>query len=87
MDFGAREWMGATVIAGNALEALLLWALKQLDAGPAKEITRCQRDEALDKRNLGELIQKAQNVALISEDTSAQARIAKDERRYLRQAE
>jgi hypothetical protein len=28
-DFYAREWMGATIIAGVALEALLLWALKQ----------------------------------------------------------
>jgi hypothetical protein len=31
-DFNAREWMGATVFAGAALEALLLWALKQSDA-------------------------------------------------------
>jgi hypothetical protein len=29
-DFDAREWMGATVFAGAALEALLLWALKQI---------------------------------------------------------
>jgi len=25
-DFNAREWMGATVFASSALEALLLWA-------------------------------------------------------------
>lgn len=83
IDFGAREWMGATVIAGNALEALLLWALKQSDADPANEITRCQRDEALDKQNLGELIRKAENTALISKDTSAQAGFAKDARNLL----
>lgn len=82
IDFGAREWMGATVIAGNALEALLLWALKQLDPGD-DEITRHQRDEALDKHNLGDLIRKAKSAALISEEASAQARIAKDARNLL----
>jgi hypothetical protein len=29
-DFSAREWMGATVFASAALEALLLWALKRV---------------------------------------------------------
>ena len=29
-DFNAREWMGTTVFAGAALEALLLWALKRV---------------------------------------------------------
>lgn len=83
IDFVAREWMGATIIAGNALEALLLWALKQLDVDRADEITRQQRDEALDKQNLGDLIRKANNAALISEDASAQACIAKDARNLL----
>jgi len=29
VDFNEREWMGATIIAGHAIEALLLWAVKK----------------------------------------------------------
>jgi hypothetical protein len=41
-DFNAREWMGATVIAGAALEALLLWALRRanLTVKPKRPLIR-----------------------------------------------
>jgi hypothetical protein len=29
IDFNAREWMGATVLAGHVIEALLLWVVKK----------------------------------------------------------
>ena len=29
VDFNEREWIGATIIAGHAIEALLLWAVKK----------------------------------------------------------
>ena len=41
-DFSAREWMGATVFAGAALEALLLWALKRV---PLAETLKRPLDE------------------------------------------
>jgi hypothetical protein len=34
IDFNAREWMGATILAGHVIEALLLWALKKKAARP-----------------------------------------------------
>lgn len=83
IDFGAREWMGATVIAGNAMEALLLWALKQLDVDQSSGVERTQRDEALDKRDLVDLIKKAANASLISQATATQAGMARDSRNLL----
>jgi hypothetical protein len=73
-DFNAQEWMGATVFAGIALEALLLWALKQLPL--ADEETKNQ----LDKVPLAELIDKAFKADLIGSDARDQARLAKDVR-------
>ena len=49
-DFHAREWMGATVLAGAALEALLLWAVKQrhLAEPPRKPLDNLHLAELID---------------------------------------
>jgi len=70
-DYQAQEWMGATVFAGAALEAILLWAAKthgQVAAAKA------------DKMGLGELIQAAASANLISAGTASQAALAQDAR-------
>ena len=56
VDFNAREWMGATVFAGAALEALLLWALKQ------KSVTNAPK-RSLDEFHLADLISLASQMA------------------------
>jgi hypothetical protein len=58
-DFKAQEWMGATVLAGAALEALLLWKLKQSEVKSDK--SSAQRPQLrLDELHLSELIVKAE---------------------------
>lgn len=73
IDFGAQEWMGATVLAGAALEALLLWGLKNRAVAkrPAKP---------LDELHLDDLIRYATDNGIISEGTKSQASLAKDAR-------
>lgn len=71
-DFNAREWMGATVFAGAAMEALLLWALKRN--------TQPTRATALNNLALHDLIDEAYNLNIISGDCAKQARLAKDAR-------
>jgi len=72
-DFNAREWMGATVFAGAALEALLLWALKQR---PLANMPK----RPLDQLHLTDLISLAASNDLIDTGTEQQAGLAKDAR-------
>jgi hypothetical protein len=77
-DFGVREWMGATVFAGAALEALLLWALKQRNDVPGRT-----KKIALDELHLADLITHAVKGNLIGPETEGQARLAKDARNLI----
>jgi hypothetical protein len=72
-DFNAREWMGATVFAGAALEALLLWALKQV------KLTNVPK-RPLDQLHLADLISFATSNGVIDAATEQQAGLAKDAR-------
>jgi len=72
-DFNAREWMGATVFAGAALEALLLWALKQVSLTNAPK-------RPLDQLHLTDLIGLAVSNGVIDTGTEQQAGLAKDAR-------
>ena len=75
-DFKAGEWMGATVFAGAALEALLLWALKQ-----RMLIRTSQR--SLDDLHLADLIALATREGVIDEASERQASLAKDARNLI----
>jgi hypothetical protein len=70
-DYQAQEWMGATVFAGAALEAILLWAVKTHSKVPVARA---------DKMGLGELIQAAATANLINTGTASQAGLAQDAR-------
>jgi hypothetical protein len=70
-DYQAQEWMGATVFAGAALEAILLWAVKTHGQVPAAKA---------DKMGLGDLIHAAATATLISTGTESQAGLAQDAR-------
>jgi hypothetical protein len=69
-DFEANEWIGATVMAGAALEAILYWALKQ-------------RIDKANEATLNQLIESARNAKLISQETKLQAGLAKDARNLI----
>jgi hypothetical protein len=73
LDFHAQEWMGATVLAGAALEALLLWALKQRSLGEAPK-------RSLDELHLADLIRYAAANNVIDDAGERQASLAKDAR-------
>lgn len=75
-DFSAREWMGSTVFASAALEALLLWALKRvkLSEPPSR---------SLDELHLADLIRLAVQNRLIDEACERQAGLAKDARNLI----
>lgn len=75
-DFGANEWMGATVLAGHTLEALLLWAVK-------KKLGRQTSRSLLDRLALSELINEAANLNLISSESRRQADLARDARNLI----
>ena len=72
-DFHAQEWMGATVFAGAALEAMLLWALKQAPLTTAPK-------RALDQLHLADLIALASANGVIDTVTEKQVGLAKDAR-------
>ncbi len=81
------EWKGATVLAGSAAEALLLWAinnrkttqeveatLQNFAAGPERV---SPRDPNPDKWGLHESIEVALDLGLITTETATQARLGK----------
>lgn len=72
----AQEWMGATVFAGAALEALLLCGLKQRESSEDGR-------RRLDLLDLAQFIDRAKAEGLIDEATASQARLAKDARNLI----
>lgn len=76
IDFNASEWMGATIIAGHVIEALLLWALKNKGgAAPFKKPP--------DELHLHDLIVEAEKRGLISAECKQLAELAKDARNLI----
>jgi hypothetical protein len=75
-DFNAREWMGATVLAGHVIEALLLWAVKKKSGGaPFKKPP--------DALHLHDLIAEAENRGLITAECKQLANLGKDARNLI----
>ena len=86
------EWKAATVLAGSAAEALLLWALKQrppaeitsaITAAGASGALTTKPDSNLDRWNLHEYIEVAANLKVIKPNTAKQTRLAKDFRNFI----
>jgi hypothetical protein len=75
-DFNAREWMGATVLAGAALEALMLWALKQVPLANKPK-------RPLDQLHFTDLISLAVSNGVIDAGTAQQAGLTKDARNLI----
>ena len=89
------EWKGATVLAGSAMEALLLWAIEEHErkapgsistAATALVITGAlsqKLDNNPERWVLTELIEMARHFTLIKDDTARQARLCKDFRNLI----
>jgi hypothetical protein len=94
-DLSNGEWKGATVLAGSATEALLLWAVQSAErqnkgssAAAASALASAgklhRRPDANPERwNLIELIEVALQLRLIEANTATQARLGKDFRNLI----
>jgi hypothetical protein len=90
-DMVNAEWKGATVLAGSATEALLLWGIK----GKVESITAAvqalvtagvlpQKPHSKPERwAFIELIEVAHQLGLVTRDTATQARLGKDFRNLI----
>jgi hypothetical protein len=76
IDFEAQEWLGSTVLAAAALEALLLWGLR---TRPPSERSR----RSLESLALADLIDLAARGGLIDGNTEKQASLARDARNLI----
>jgi hypothetical protein len=87
-DLAQGEWKGATVLAGSAIEALLLWALQEyVKRNPGTLIAATaallggnlnrQPDPDPERWDLHEYIEVAAHLRIIESDTATQARQAK----------
>ncbi|MBI4635823.1 MAG: hypothetical protein HY727_05685 [Candidatus Rokubacteria bacterium] len=94
-DLAQGEWKGATVLAGSAIEALLLWALQQHEHQHAgarqaaiaalrrtKTLTR-QPDPNPERWDLHEYVEVAAHLGIVKPDTATLVRLAKDFRNLI----
>lgn len=94
-DLTQGEWKGATVLAGSAIEALLLWALQEHEMkSPGarssavstllgnKTLTR-KPDPNPERWNLHEYVEVAAHLDIIKPDTATFVRLAKDFRNLI----
>jgi hypothetical protein len=80
------EWKAATVLAGAAVEALLLWALQQqkpADLAKAPRTAPKLPGKPLDEWHLPDYIEAADRLRIITADAAIQARLAKDFRNLI----
>jgi len=89
------EWKGATVLAGAATEALLLWAIQENESKKSGAIQNAipvlmssgklknRPDGNPERWHFFELIEIASSLGLIKPDTSTQARLGKDFRNLI----
>lgn len=94
-DLANGEWKGATVLAGAAVEALLLWAIQQHEQQHAGSIagagvvlvaagTLGQPPNANPERwDLHEYVEVSEHLQLIEPETAAQARQARSFRNFI----
>jgi len=81
------EWKASTVLAGSAVEALLLFAISKMQPDQINEaILKLEKKSTLTQKtphdfqewNLHQLIEVSEELQIIGEDSAAQARLAKD---------
>lgn len=89
------EWKGATVLAGSAVEALLLWAIGAREAATPGGVAAAvgarrttgvltrQPDANIERWDLHEYVEVAEELGVIGGATATQARQAKDFRNLI----
>jgi hypothetical protein len=83
------EWKAATVLAGSVIEALLLYALQEIHATDPTIINNARSGLTrnpgpnLENWKFYQLIDVAEEIDVITEDTATQSRLAKDFRNLI----
>jgi hypothetical protein len=77
------EWKAATVLAGAAIEALLLWSVQQPSAKGRLGKLRMKLPADTEHWSLAQFIDVAEGIDLISKDTAKAASLAKDFRNLI----
>jgi hypothetical protein len=78
------EWKAATILAGSAAEALLLWALQVRQKSAPAEVEKAIKDaptlpsKPLEKWDLYSYIEAARRLKIITESTATQAQLARN---------
>jgi hypothetical protein len=85
-SFNNGEWKGATVLAGSAAEALLLWGIQQKLTAYIRSAAKLLANKPrgpIEKWDLANYINVAEQLSIIKTDTATQARLAKDFRNLI----
>lgn len=94
-DLSQGEWKGATVLAGSAIEALLLWALEEHEQRTAGALAAAvaalragggltrQPNQNPESWHLHEYVEVAAHLGIIKPDTATLVRLAKDFRNLI----
>jgi hypothetical protein len=89
------EWKGATVLAGSATEALLLWAIQEAERKnpgiTAKAVTALTSDRTITRKpksnpeewDFIELIEVARRLTLVKDESATECRLCKDFRNLI----
>jgi hypothetical protein len=86
------EWKAATVLAGSAAEALLLWALEQVPMATisgaistllASKVFTSRPEANLERWNLHEYLEVSSALNIIKPNTATQARLARNFRNFI----
>jgi hypothetical protein len=75
------EWKAATVLAGAAIEALLHWRLQKQSADAQAAVNK--RSKPLDRWELHDFIETAEELKFLSSDTCSATRLAKNFRNLI----
>ncbi len=81
--FKNGEWKASTILAGSAIEALLLWKLKQEDMNILKAKITFANVAELEKWNLHTLLEASKVMGIIGDQTCTQTALAKDFRNLI----
>ncbi len=89
------EWKGATVLAGSATEAMLLWAIEEAERATAGTVMAAvgalvttlilvrRPKPSPDQWDFIELIEVAQHLTLVTDETATQCRLCKNFRNLI----
>jgi hypothetical protein len=78
-----NDFKSATVLAGSAIEAMLLWALQSMSVTGPLASMKTKASGSPDKWNLAQMIEAASLSGLIKENTATQADLARDFRNLI----